>query len=88
MPAPAAICRPRSARSRAAQGLTATLRFRVPPGERIEFVDFVHGPQSFLTDDIGDFVIRRADGTAAFFFCNAVDDAAWASPTCCAARIT
>jgi glutamyl-tRNA synthetase len=38
-------------------------------------MDFVHGPQSFLSDDIGDFVIRRADGSAAFFFCNAVDDA-------------
>ena len=61
--------------SRAAQGHTATLRFRVPAGERISFVDFVHGPQSFLSDDIGDFVIRRADGSAAFFFSNAVDDA-------------
>ena len=61
--------------SRAAQGLAATLRFRVPAGERISFVDFVHGPQSFLSDDIGDFVIRRADGSAAFFFSNAVDDA-------------
>jgi glutamyl/glutaminyl-tRNA synthetase len=47
----------------------------VPAGERIEFADFVHGAQSFLSDDIGDFVVRRADGTAAFFFCNAVDDA-------------
>ena len=53
----------------------ATLRFRVPPGERISFIDLVHGPQSFLSDDIGDFVVRRADGTAAFFFSNAVDDA-------------
>jgi glutamyl-tRNA synthetase len=60
---------------RAAQGLSATLRFRVPPGERVTFVDFVHGAQGFLTDDIGDFVVRRADGTAAFFFSNAVDDA-------------
>ena len=51
-----------------AQGVPATLRFRVPPGARIDFVDFVHGPQSFLSDDIGDFVVRRADGTAAFFF--------------------
>lgn len=57
------------------QGIAATWRFRVPRGERIEFTDFVHGPQSFLTDDIGDFVIRRADGSAAFFFSNAVDDA-------------
>jgi glutamyl-tRNA synthetase len=59
-----------------AAGLTPTLRFRVPPGERVEFVDFVHGPQGFPTDDIGDFIVRRADGSAAFFFSNAVDDAA------------
>ena len=57
------------------QGVRPSGRFRVPTGERIEFVDFVHGPQSFLSDDIGDFVVRRADGSAAFFFCNAVDDA-------------
>ncbi len=60
---------------RRAQGLKPTTRFRVPPGRRLEFIDVVHGPQSFLSDDIGDFVIRRADGSAAFFFCNAVDDA-------------
>jgi glutamyl-tRNA synthetase len=60
---------------RRTQGLGATLRFRVPAGQRVEFVDLVHGPQSFATDDIGDFVVRRADGTAAFFFSNAVDDA-------------
>ena len=62
-------------RAKQAQGLAATLRFRVPAGRRIEFVDLVHGPQSFLSDDIGDFIVRRADGTAAFFFSNAVDDA-------------
>jgi nondiscriminating glutamyl-tRNA synthetase len=56
-------------------GIAPTVRFRVPVGQRIEFVDFVHGPQSFLSDDIGDFVVRRADGSAAFFFSNAVDDA-------------
>jgi glutamyl-tRNA synthetase len=60
---------------RLAAGVPATLRFRVPGGERIAFVDLVHGPQCFLSDDIGDFVVRRADGTAAFFFSNAVDDA-------------
>ena len=47
----------------------------MPSGRRIEFDDLVHGPQSFLSDDIGDFIIRREDGSAAFFFCNAVDDA-------------
>ncbi len=35
----------------------------------------MHGAQSFLSDDIGDFIIRRADGSASFFFSNAVDDA-------------
>ncbi|MGH8298619.1 MAG: glutamate--tRNA ligase [Steroidobacteraceae bacterium] len=74
----AGTCRELSAeqrRGRQVQGLPATLRFRVPAGRRIEFVDRVHGPQSFPSDDIGDFVVRRADGTGAFFFCNAVDDA-------------
>jgi glutamyl-tRNA synthetase len=56
-------------------GRPESLRFRVPPGELINFVDFVHGRQSFRSDDIGDFVVRRADGSAAFFFSNAVDDA-------------
>lgn len=73
----AGICRALSVeqrREKRAQGLPASLRFRVPAGRRIEFADLVHGPQSFLSDDIGDFIIRRTDGTAAFFFSNAVDD--------------
>jgi glutamyl-tRNA synthetase len=51
------------------------LRFRVPAGEVLEFDDLVRGPQRFATDDIGDFVLRRADGVPVFFFCNALDDA-------------
>ena len=73
--APAASSRPSSRRRSAPPASRRPLRFRVPTGQRIEFVDFVHGAQSFLSDDIGDFVIRRADGSAAFFFSNAVDDA-------------
>ena len=75
----AGTCRDLTPSQRAAKhaaGLMPTLRFRVPPGERIEFTDFVRGPQSVLSDDIGDFIVRRADGSAAFFFSNAVDDAA------------
>ena len=56
------------------KGLQPTLRFRVDPGGVVEFNDGGRGPQKFQTDDIGDFIIRRADGTAAFFFCNAIDD--------------
>jgi glutamyl-tRNA synthetase len=60
--------------ARAARGLKATLRFAVPGDVSVEFTDLVHGPQRFLSKDIGDFIIRREDGSAAFFFCNAVDD--------------
>ena len=35
----------------------------------------VRGPQKFPSEDIGDFIIRRSDGSFAFFFVNAVDDA-------------
>lgn len=61
--------------AKVAAGKEATLRFRVPKGQPVQFTDLVRGVQSFLTDDIGDFIIRRADQTPAFFFCNAVDDA-------------
>ena len=60
---------------REARGLPAALRYRVPTGEFVEFTDVVHGTQRFATDDIGDFIIRRADGSTAFFFSNAIDDA-------------
>lgn len=52
-----------------------TLRFRIPARRTVEFEDLVRGPQRFLADDFGDFVIRRADGTVAFLLCNAIDDA-------------
>ena len=61
--------------ARLAQGLQPTLRFRTPPGKVVEFTDQVRGLQRFASDDIGDFIIRRADGTPQFFFANAVDDA-------------
>src|ERR1700688_3253100 len=75
----AGTCRNLSAAQRAeraARGLRPTLRFAVPSERIIEFTDAVHGPQRFASNDIGDFIIRRDDGTAAFFFCNAVDDSA------------
>ncbi|GFE79739.1 glutamate--tRNA ligase 2 [Steroidobacter agaridevorans] len=60
---------------RLVRGLPAALRFRVPDGQVVSFVDVVHGEQRFNTNDIGDFIIRRTDGSTAFFFSNAVDDA-------------
>lgn len=61
--------------TRLAQGLKPTLRFKVPPGQIVKFEDLVRGWQRFATDTIGDFIIRRADHSPAFFFCNAIDDA-------------
>ncbi len=61
--------------ARLAKGLKPTLRFRVPAQEEIVFQDLIKGPQKFNSADIGDFIIRRADGTASFMFCNAIDDA-------------
>ena len=75
----AGTCRLLTAAQRAerqGRGLKPTLRFAVPNDRSIEFTDAVHGPQRFLSNDIGDFIIRRDDGTPAFFFCNAVDDSA------------
>ena len=57
-------------------GEAPAIRFRVPDHRTIEFVDRVHGPQRFQSDDIGDFVIRRADGSVSFFLGDAVDDSA------------
>lgn len=57
------------------RGVPASLRFRVPPGHSVAFDDLVRGEQRFASDDLGDFVIRRRDGTPAFLFANALDDA-------------
>ncbi|MDB6096619.1 MAG: glutamyl-tRNA synthetase [Francisellaceae bacterium] len=56
------------------QGLKPALRFRVEKNQTIEFKDLIKGPQSFKSNDIGDFIIRRQDGAASFMFCNAIDD--------------
>jgi glutamyl-tRNA synthetase len=75
----AGTCRNLTAAERAmreTRGLRPTLRFAVPGDRIVEFNDVVHGPQRFASNDIGDFIVRRDDGTSAFFFCNAVDDSA------------
>jgi len=58
-----------------ADGAPYTLRFRMPKSTALTFDDVVRGAQKFPSEDIGDFIIRRSDGSFAFFFVNAVDDA-------------
>jgi glutamyl-tRNA synthetase len=51
-------------------------RFRVAPGA-VAFEDGVHGPQALHpSDEVGDFVVMRADGVAAYQLAVVVDDAA------------
>jgi glutamyl-tRNA synthetase len=65
---------PEEIENRLAKGVKPALRFHVPAKTIIEFTDLVKGLQHFNSDDIGDFIIRRAEGTASFMFCNAIDD--------------
>ena len=68
----------------AAQGRTPTVRFD-GRGERIAFVDGVHGAvgdggqgQRADVGEVDDFVLRRADGAASYQLAVVVDDAAMA----------
>ena len=63
------------AQRRLAAGEAAAIRLRLPDAGRIGFDDLVGGAQSFAFASLGDPVIRRADGSAAFLLANAVDDA-------------
>ena len=58
-----------------ASGQQASLRYAVSDEIDIVFNDLVKGKQIFKGADFGDFIIRRADGSAPFMFANAIDDA-------------
>jgi nondiscriminating glutamyl-tRNA synthetase len=60
---------------RLAEGARPAWRFRVPEADGVDFEDLVRGAQRFSTADLGDFVLRRSDGSFPFLFTNAVDDA-------------
>ncbi len=64
----------READDRRAAGEPAVLRLRMPQSGMLEFNDLVRGQQTVPADALGDPVIQRADGTAAFLFANALDD--------------
>ena len=74
----AGTCRKLDAAARASRldaGRKPALRFAIDGDAPVRFDDLVRGPQAVEPATIGDFVVRRADGGAVFFFCNAVDDA-------------
>lgn len=63
------------ARARADGGEPAVLRFRVPEGRDVAFDDLVRGEVRFSSEVIGDPVLVRSDGTAAYNYAVVVDDA-------------
>jgi nondiscriminating glutamyl-tRNA synthetase len=54
-------------------GHRSVLRFRVDRGS-VAFEDLVHGRMSFDAEGIGDFIIVRSDGMAAYNFACVIDD--------------
>jgi glutamyl-tRNA synthetase len=77
-PAYPGTCRGRFASedaARAAAGRAPALRFVTPPGP-VAFDDLLYGPQSFEpAAETGDFIVRKAAGTAAYQLATVVDDA-------------
>lgn len=64
-----------AARRRVEGGEPAAVRFRVPEGREVAFVDLVRGAVRFDTDVMGDPVILRSNGTPAYNFAVVIDDA-------------
>ena len=65
--------KPEEERSFAADGRTASLRFKVE-ARSVEFADLVKGRVSFDGQGLGDFIILRSDGLAPYNFAVVVDD--------------
>jgi nondiscriminating glutamyl-tRNA synthetase len=55
------------------EGLHPVLRFRIGKGS-IVFEDLVHGRMHFESEGMGDFIIIRSDGMAAYNFACVIDD--------------
>jgi len=56
------------------EGRPYALRFQVPPERTLVLHDLIKGDVALSTDEIGDFVIVRPDGSPLYNFASAVDD--------------
>ncbi len=65
---------PSEVEARLAAGEQAAIRFRIPDGD-VTFDDLIHGPITFSSEVIGDFIIKRTDGGFSYNFAVVVDDA-------------
>jgi nondiscriminating glutamyl-tRNA synthetase len=57
-----------------AEGRPFALRFQVPPQRMLVLHDLIKGDVESSTDEIGDFVIVRPDGTPLYNFASVLDD--------------
>jgi glutamyl-tRNA synthetase len=64
-----------AARKRVEGGEPAVVRFRVPDGRDVTFIDLVRGEVTFTADVIGDPVLLRSDGVPAYNYAVVIDDA-------------
>ena len=62
------------AQARIDQGEPYTIRLKTEPGSKIEFQDLIGGPREFENDRVGDFIIRRSDGSPIYHLTVVVDD--------------
>ncbi len=58
------------------EGRPYALRFQVPLGRTLVVHDLIKGDVTFSTDEIGDFVVMRPDGSPLYSFASVVDDLA------------
>lgn len=56
------------------EGEASVLRFKVEPGSVTTFDDLIGGERRFENDALGDFVIRRSDGSPIYHLTVVVDD--------------
>ena len=62
--------------ARSEVGREPAIRFKVPPGRKVSFVDSIAGRQEYdVAKQLGDFVISKADGTPGYQLSVVVDDA-------------
>ncbi len=56
------------------RGAACRVRFKCPRGVKLEWDDIVRGPVSFMSDEIGDFVIWKSSGQTLYNFAVVCDD--------------
>jgi nondiscriminating glutamyl-tRNA synthetase len=64
-----------AAQARIEAGERPVIRFKVPEGIEVKFLDLVRGEVTFNTEVIGDPVLVRSDGRPAYNFAVVIDDA-------------